>query len=245
METLIWYNQIVMKKRFFLQLCSLSLIAALVLPMTGCGSKRRQEEYKRDGIEAMQEEKYDKALKCFLNALSQSGSVGREEKDLALYKASAQYKLGKSGEALKTLQGLLEFDQKDVNALYLMGLIYCDCNKPDKALSYLTKACSVSGKAALYENAYLSLINAGMSEEAGTFYDKMPKEARASKEVVRLRVIEYEKESDFSNALDCAESYLKQYPDDEDMTKEKDFLTTALKSVSDDSSDTAETVENN
>ena len=236
----------VMKKKILLRIFSLALVASLVIPMTGCGSKRRQEEYKRDGIEAMQNEDYDKALKYFLNALSQSGSVGKEEKDLALYKASAQYKLGKSGEALKTLQGLLEFDSKDVKALYLMGLIYCDCNKPSKALNYLTKACSLSRKSSLYENAYLSLINAGMGDQADTFYEKMPKEARASKEVLRLRVISYEDGSDFSNALDSAESYLRQYPDDEDMSKEKDFLETALKTVStDNDAEETETTENN
>ena len=80
-----------------------------------------------------------------------------------------------------------------------------------------------------------------MREAADTFYDKMPKEAKASKEVMRLRVINYEEDGDFSNALDCAKNYLEQYPDDEDMTKESEFLKTALMSSSDiDKSDSEE-----
>lgn len=113
-----------------------------------------------------------------------------------------------------------------------MGLIYCDDAKPDKAFTYLSKACSASGKSSLYENAYLSLINAGMTKQADSFYGKMPKEAKASKKVLKLRVICYENENDYSNALNCVKHYLKQYPDDEDMKKEQDFLKTVLRSVS-------------
>lgn len=233
-EERFWYNKgVMLKKTLLLRISAFYVAAAMVFSITGCGSRRKQEEYKRAGIEAMQDKNYDKALKCFLNALSQSGSVGREEKDLALYKASAQYKLGKSGEALNTLQGLLEFDSKDTKALYLMGLIYCDCDKPDKAVRNLAKACSLSGKTSMYENAYQSLISAGMQNQADEFYDRMSKEARASKKVLKLRVIGFEEKADYSSALDSAHSYLAQYPDDEEMTKEQDFLKTALQSVSD------------
>ena len=245
--TEIWYNHMAMKiKNLLFHICSSALIVSLALSLGGCGKRRKQEEYKRDGIEAMQNEDYDKALKDFSNALSQSTRVGDEEKDLALYKATAQYKLGKDDDAVKTLKGITEFDKNDEKALYLMGLIYCDGGDEDKALSYLTKASSISKDSELYENAYLSLINAGMRDAADTFYDKMPKEAKASKEVMRLRVINYEDDGDFSNALECAKNYLEQYPDDEDMTKESKFLTTALKTSSDDSKTKSDTsAENN
>lgn len=202
------------------------LVSSAAVSMSGCGAKRRQEEYKRAGIEAMQEEDYGKALKSFENALSQSGSVHKEEKDIALYKASAQYRLGKTDDAVTTLKGLLAFDDKDIKAMYLLGLIYCDTGDADKALSYLTKACGLSGKASLYENAYLSLINSGMQDEADSFYDGMPKEARASKKVLRLRVVSFEADADFTNAYDSVKSYLAQYPDDEEMAAERDFLKT-------------------
>ena len=230
----IWYNQMVMKiKNKLFTILSFVLIFSLAIPMTGCGKQLKQEDYKRDGIEAMKQENYEKALKDFSNALSQSTTVGDEEKDIALYKATAQYKLGKNDDALQTLKGLLEFDSKDEKALYLSGLIYCNTGDEDKALSYLKKASSISKDSELYENAYLSLINAGMREAADKFYEKMPKDAKASKEVMRLKVKSCEEDGDFSNALEYANNYLEQYPDDEDMKKESEFLTTALMSSDD------------
>lgn len=200
-----------------------ALISACAVSVIGCGGKQ-QDEYKRAGIEAMDERDYSKALKSFNKALSRSVSVGAEEKDIALYKASAQHELGRDGEALSTLQGLLSFDSDDYKARFLMGCIYTDCDKPDKALDSFEKACSISGKASLYENAYQTLISGGLEEQAEQFYDRMPKEARASKKVLKLRVISFEGKADFTEALDCAESYLDQFPDDEDMIKERDFL---------------------
>ncbi|MGN0241884.1 MAG: tetratricopeptide repeat protein [Candidatus Weimeria sp.] len=217
-------------KNTLFTILSFALIISLSFPMTGCGKKRKQEDYKRDGIEAMQNKDYDKALKDFSNALSQSTTVGADEKDIALYKATAQYKLGKNDDALKTLKGLLEFDSDDEKALYLSGLICCNTGDEDKALSYLTKASSVSKDSELYENAYLALVNAGMRDAADTFYNKMPKDAKASKDVMRLKVKSCEEDGDFSNALEYANSYLEQFPDDEDMKKESEFLTTALMS---------------
>ena len=63
-----------------------------------------------------------------------------------------------------------------------------------------------------------------MDDEAEDFYDVMPKEARASKKVLKLRVIGFEKKADFASALDSAQSYLIQFPDDADMKKEEEFL---------------------
>lgn len=205
----------------------------MAFPMTGCGKRRKQEDYKRDGIEAMKQEDYKAALRDFSNALSQSTTVGDNEKDIALYKATAQYKLGKNDDALQTLKGLLEFDPKDEKALYLRGLIYCSTGDDEKALSNLIKASSISKDTELYENAYLSLVNAGMRDAADKFYEKMPKDAKASKEVMKLKVKSYEEDGDFSNALECANNYLEQFPDDEDMKKESEFLTTALMSSND------------
>lgn len=213
-----------MKKNKALKILSISLIAAMAVSISSCGKQKQQDEYKRTGIEQMDEKQYDKALKSFNKALSLSSTVGRDEKDIALYKASAQHELGKNGDAINTLNGLLRFDSDDYKAVFLRGCIYADINKPQKAVKDLTKACRISKKTSMYENAFQTLISAGMDDEAEDFYDDMPKEARASKKVLKLRVIGFEKKADFASALDSAESYLTQFPDDEDMKKEEAFL---------------------
>lgn len=222
-----------MSKNTARRIITAGVLMACAISVTGCSGSRQQEEYKRAGIEAMDEKDYSKALKSFNKALSTSVTVGAEERDIALYKASAQHELGKDGEALSTLQGLLSFDSDDYKARFLMGCIYTDCNKPGKALDSFEKACSIGGKASLYENAYQTLISGEMEDQAEKFYDQMPKEARASKKVLKLRVISFEENADFTEALDCAKSYLEQFPDDEEMTKERDFLKLATGSSTD------------
>lgn len=213
-----------MNKGQALKAASVALIATIAISVSSCGNQKKQDEYKRAGIEQMDEKDYDKALKSFNKALALSATVGKDEKDIALYKASAQHELGKNGDAINTLNGLLEFDSSDYKAIFLRGCIYADINKPEKALTDLKKACSISKKASLYENAFQTLISAGMDDEAEDFYDVMPKEARASKKVLKLRVIGFEKKADFASALDSAQSYLIQFPDDADMKKEEEFL---------------------
>lgn len=213
-----------MKKNRTLKIIAVTLVMSMAIGMSSCGSQKKQDEYKRAGIEQMDAGEYDKALKNFNKALSLSSTVGKDEKDIALYKASAQHELDRNGEAINTLNGLLKFDKDDYKALFLRGCIYADINKPEKALPDLTAACRQSKKTSMYEGAYQTLISAGLDDEAEDFYDDMPKEARASKKVLRLRVIGFEKKADFASALDSAESYLTQFPDDEDMKKEEAFL---------------------
>lgn len=206
------------------KIISMALIAAMAVSVSSCGNQKKQDEYKRTGIEQMDDGQYDKALKSFNKALALSSTVGRDEKDIALYKASAQHELGKNGDAINTLNGLMKFDADDYKAVFLRGCIYADINRPGKAVADLKKACSLSKRTSLYESAYQTLISVGMDDCAEDFYDDMPKEARASKKVLKLRVIGFEKKADFASALDSAESYLTQFPDDEDMKKEEAFL---------------------
>ncbi|MDD6381155.1 MAG: hypothetical protein PUG04_05655 [Lachnospiraceae bacterium] len=206
------------------KIISMALIAAMAVSVSSCGNQKKQDEYKRTGIEQMDDGQYDKALKSFNKALALSSTVGRDEKDIALYKASAQHELGKNGDAINTLNGLMKFDADDYKAVFLRGCIYADINRPQKAVADLKKACSLSKRTSLYESAYQTLISVGMDDCAEDFYDDMPKEARASKKVLKLRVIGFEKKADFASALDSADSYLTQFPDDEDMKKEEAFL---------------------
>lgn len=213
-----------MKKYSKVRLITAMLLVTMSFTATSCGRQKQQDEYKRQGIEQMDTKEYSKALKSFNKALSLSSTVGRNEKDIALYKASAQHKLGKNGDAINTINGLIAFDKADYRLYFLRGLIYADIGRSTKALADLKKGCALSKKSSLYVSAYETLISQGMDKTAEDFYQEMPKEARAQKKVMRLRVIGYEKKGDFASALHFAKSYLIQYPDDTDMKKEEAFL---------------------
>ena len=80
----------------------------------------------------------------------------------------------------------------------------------------------------MYEKAYVYLIAADLSGQAEQFYMIMPGEARASENVLRQRVLLYEKQADYKKAYQAAKKYLKQYPQDEDMQDEAEFLKSRL-----------------
>jgi Flp pilus assembly protein TadD len=208
------------------------MAASLVLSATllaGCGNVKKQNEYKQKGIAAMEEEDYAKALSFFQKALKESGGrITEREADICYYKATAQYRLDQPGAALATLDSLVDYHKNDAKASFLKGMIYADTGKAQKAYDALKEACETSKENEMYENAYMDLIAASLLEQAEQFFEIMPSESKASEQVLRQRVLLYEKKADYKKAYDAAMKFLKQYPQDEDMQEEIDFLKSRL-----------------
>ena len=214
------------RKKYITVAASLVLSASL---LAGCGNVKKQNAYKQKGIAAMEDEDYKKALSYFNKALKESGGrITAREADICYYKATAQYRLNKPGAALATLGSLEDYHKDDANASFLKGMIYADTGKAKKAFEALESACRTSGENEMYEKAYVYLIAADLSGQAEQFYMIMPGEARASENVLRQRVLLYEKQADYKKAYQAAKKYLKQYPQDEDMQDEAEFLKSRL-----------------
>ena len=71
-----------MNKGQALKAASVALIAAMAISVSSFGNQKKQDEYKRAGIEPMDEKDYDKALKSFNKALALSATVGKDEKEI-------------------------------------------------------------------------------------------------------------------------------------------------------------------
>ncbi len=117
-----------MKKQIWMVFFILGITAMLLA--AGCG--RRSETalenelaYRQLGINKMNEGDYEEAVKMFQRALDQSMAVIDDlELDISYYKALAQYRSGDTEGALATYTALIEYDEKNADALYLRGTLY-------------------------------------------------------------------------------------------------------------------------
>ncbi len=66
----------------------------------------------------MKEAKYEDAVSSFQKALDQSlGRIRAQELDVCYYKALAQYKSGDTKAAIKTYDGLVDYDKKKLGSI--------------------------------------------------------------------------------------------------------------------------------
>ena len=163
-----------MKKRvmvFFLA----GLLGMSVL-LGGCTSKseKKAQEYKELGIKQMQDADYEKAVNSFQKALDQSlGKIHAEQLDVCYYKALAQYKAGDTKAAIKTYDGLIDYDAKNWEAYYLRGSVYLADGQLEACLKDYEQAVSLhDSDAELYGNISENLQNAGKTEEAQKYLEQ-------------------------------------------------------------------------
>ena len=281
-------------------------LLGMSLFLGGCTSKSEKKalEYKQLGISQMKEAKYEDAVSSFQKALDQSlGRIRAQELDVCYYKALAQYKSGDTKAAIKTYDGLVDYDKKNWEVYYLRGSVLLADGQPDACLKDYDKAVSLNDSdAELYGHISENLQNAGRTQEAqkyleqglnkmltqaadkgadraylalGKLYtsekkmedakaafqkymEKHPKDADALeqlasiaadagdyadaatyykdameaasgdqvKELQKALVAVYEKNGDFASALEEAKDYVADYPEDETMQKEYEFLQT-------------------
>lgn len=120
-------------KKIILSKVSKLIIAALFfsISLSACGEKT---DYKKKGIDALNDGDYEKACDYFDKALDDAGyRVTDNEIDISYYKASAEYLSGDREKAEETFTNLIEFDKKNPDAYYLRGLLYLTENELEKA----------------------------------------------------------------------------------------------------------------
>ncbi len=162
-----------MEYRWMGVLPAIVLAAALLF---GCGSDGLDEEkeYRREGIAQMEAGDYAGAAKSFEAALTAAdGAESDLEEDISYYLALAYYSDGRPEEALGVYTGMINAGNgKD--AWYLRGLVYLETGQPEAAEADFAKAAEASeGDYDLYLNIYQNLADAGRTEAAEPYLEKV------------------------------------------------------------------------
>ena len=144
-----------------------------VLLLSGCENEKEKnmEAYRQYGINCMEQEDYDGALKAFQKALDQSnGKIGKKELDICYYKAEAQYRSGDSDAALGTYNSIISYDKNAADAYYLRGNLYYALGDGEKAAEDYQKAVSADkDNYELYIGIYESLAANGQESDGETY----------------------------------------------------------------------------
>lgn len=138
----------------------------------------------------------------------------------------AYYKLGEEEKALETLK---KSGEKDPQTLFYLASIYEQRGEYETAVGYYN---SYKDKKGLTFGEYRTvadcMIKMGDYASAIELNNYMRKTAGKSeaKDLLFEEIIIYERSGDFANARVAAENYTKQYPEDEEGTREYEFLLT-------------------
>ncbi len=154
-----------MKKR----LLTLALIITASMSFVGCSKYSQKEISLRDkGIAAMDEGKYEEAIKYFDEALGCSiGKVTDLELDIDYYKAAAQYAGGNFEDAVTTYTYLIKYDEDNYKPYFLRGSIYVDEGEIGKAIKDYDAAVAIEEKNyLLYIEIYDNLNALGYTDQA-------------------------------------------------------------------------------
>ncbi|MBO5302827.1 MAG: tetratricopeptide repeat protein [Lachnospiraceae bacterium] len=159
----------------YLLTCSV-LLGMMVLTLTGCTSKeerlKKQEDYRKIGITAMESGDYIAAQEAFNKALSESKRIGANEMDICYYKAAAQFAAGSLTDAIETYGILLERDDENGDVYFLRGCVYLKNNEIDKALKDFSNAVEYAKDDEIYLEIYHGLSAAGYEAEGQTYLAK-------------------------------------------------------------------------
>jgi tetratricopeptide (TPR) repeat protein len=152
-------------------------MAAMLLTafLTGCADKsERQDAFKAAGIEYMKAGNYAEAKTQFERALDNAGYVvGDREKDINFYLASANFMLQDLDGALERMNALLEFDEKDTDALFFKGSILLAKGMNEEAVNTYSEALTLApGNYDMGIMAYENLMSYGLTEEASALLNK-------------------------------------------------------------------------
>ena len=156
------------------------IMVLLMLCLTaGCGRRNKEnleneKAYRQLGINKMTEGDYEEAVKMFQKALDQSLAViGELEIDICYYKAAAQYKAGDMDGAMQTYTALIDYDEKNADALYLRGTLYLTQGDSDSAMADYENALKADKKnGTLYNKIGERLNQSGFTQEAEKIWNR-------------------------------------------------------------------------
>lgn len=159
-----------MRLRKVLSLLVVSLLIIMMCGMfSGCTTSREmKEQYKNEGIEALNKGDYKKAVDCFNEALKMAeGTVSSDEIDICYYKGAAQFNANDIEGAIKTYTALIDYDEDNPDPLFLRGSLYLKAGEKGPALDDYKDAIKKDEKnydmyIAIYENLKaMNFVNEG------------------------------------------------------------------------------------
>lgn len=187
----------------------IALTAAMCVSAAGILSSCANPQ--KDGTAALEEGNYEEALAQFQEAAESDD----REKSAEGYRGLgiAYYESGEYAQALEAFQKAVELGAKETVQLYhLMSVCgmqtWTDQTEDESAYTSVLE----------YIQTGLALADSGSSEEAP--------DADMIREMKYNEIICYEKLADWENAREKANEYLSEYPDDEAVRKEAEFLET-------------------
>ena len=177
------------------------LVLCMMFSFSSCsGREDYKEVYRRQGIQALDEENYQGAIDAFLKALSESrGIVRAKDYDINYYLGYAYYLNGDYNDAISVFDSIVSLKPKDTDAYYyraLSKLKLGDLNSAEEDFLKVTEA--EPGNYDTYIDIYFCLCDAGF-EDAGRNYLKATLEgAQSLSDYDKGRICYYLK--DYSNA---------------------------------------------
>lgn len=154
-------------------------VAALLIVLAGGSAyavhdaRKQEEAYRIQGIQAMQEEKYEDAITAFNQALDKTfGSAGAKELDICYYKAAAQYAAGYWQDAISTYDAMLSYEEENAQAYFLRGSVYLEQEETEKAMLDYDKAAEYTTDYEMFLKIYDNLKAHDMEEEAAGYLKK-------------------------------------------------------------------------
>ena len=201
-EMVDWEVQMQLNKK--IKICFLCFV---VLLASAC-AKNKIMQFRSYGIDYLENADYESALEYFNEAIKLgNGEVGKVQYDLLLYKAECLFMLKRYSEAREIYTILLDIDKN---------------NKVYREL--YNSVTSIVGLVE-FKNA---LDNDNIEEAEKIFAELKEVGLEHEKSVMFNQAVLLEKKSEWKNALNAFNYYLKQYPGDEDALHEIEFINAQL-----------------
>ena len=185
----------------------LPLVLAICLFVSGCGSSadvsEKQQALKQEGMELQSVGDYSGAIAKYEEALQLSNMrIGKEEIDLAYYKASAQYRSGDLAGAIDTYSAVIAL-KKDINGYLGRGLLYVAAKDAEKAEADLNKALQETNDPLIKGIIYNVVDN---TEKAKECFEDAKKDGNAEASFYLAGI--YEEAGDANYAMILLEEYI-------------------------------------
>lgn len=155
-------------KKFFIYL----LILISVLSLSSCGKKEDYKElFRREGIQALDQSDYPKAIESFKKALSESrGIIKKTDYDINYYLGYSLYLNGDFEDAIKVYDAIIDLKARETDAYYYRAL--CKLRTGDKTGAeedFLVVTSANPEDYDIYIDIYFCLCDAGFKADAESY----------------------------------------------------------------------------
>lgn len=182
------------------------LLLTTALLLSGCGEEKKAEQY-------LEEEKYTEAIEIYETLISEKDSEKTKEKNQEIYTLLGQ------------IYCYLEDYERALESFGEASLLIEETEKelPEEAVSAQVLAYNELGISYMEQEAYEEALE---YFEAGLYLEPA-KEKKQS--LLRNKIIALEHLGRFKKAFSACETYFENYPEDEEMRREYEFLKTRVK----------------